>query len=116
MGFTRGRNYPSTVSVTVFSQRDSVQLVKTEFLDQDFGPADILTHSVTEKPIAIDHRSRTLEEYGKQLSRSQLFILARRLDFPYAKCFHSKTGYAPFGNQVSFLLGLLPSPNTANFT
>lgn len=49
---------------------DSVHLVQTEVLDWDFGQAEILTHSVTEKPTATAHRSPTLEQNSKQLSRS----------------------------------------------
>lgn len=57
-------------------QMDSVHSVQTEVLDWDFGPAEILTHSVTEKSVAIAHRSPTLEESSKQLSRSYLIHLS----------------------------------------
>lgn len=106
-GFTRDRNYPSNLSATVFSQRDSVHLVKTEFLDQDFGPAEILTHSVTEKPIAIAHRSPFLEEYWKQLSHTSL-ILARSPDFTMQNASIQRQVTHPLVIRFPFFWGYYP--------
>lgn len=66
MSWTSSRGSHQSWTTT---QMDSVHLVQTKVFDWDFGPAEILTHSVTEKPIAIDHRSPTLEENSKELFR-----------------------------------------------
>jgi len=96
-GFTRGRNCPTTSKCYSLLQRDGVHLVKTEFLDQYIGPAEILIHPVTEKPSARAHRSPTCEEYGKQLSSLYIIHLSKEARLAICKMLPFKDGLHTLG-------------------